>query len=217
MKKKLYSIVCLWSFIIILLCACGKQPDQEIHEPDPVLGDITEMPDSAEASDAVIFQATVTEVFDNSILVKPVDGSLELSSSDQVSIPNKEQLNVQIDDLLEITYNGEILESYPVQLGKVYKIVLIEEAEADGMWDRIPMVRVNGKLYFDTGRESTISRRCGTMDGEITTSVDGTEIPMEDDQSNFGDGFGYQYGADDTIEIYMNEKWIVFEQREESE
>ena len=36
-------------------------------------------------------------------------------------------------------------------------------------------------------------------------------------QSNFESGFGYQYGADDTIEIYMNEKWFVFEYREESE
>ena len=88
---------------------------------------------------------------------------------------------------------------------------------ADAMWDRIPMVRVNGRLYYDTGRESRETGRCGTMDGEITSTVDGTEIPMEDDQSNFGSGFGYQYGKDDTIEIYMNEKWFVFEYREESE
>ena len=89
--------------------------------------------------------------------------------------------------------------------------------EADAMYDRIPMVRVNDKLYYDTGRESTISGRCGNIDGEITSTVDGTEIPTEDNQSNFGSGFGYQYGADDTIEIYMNEKWFIFEYREESE
>jgi hypothetical protein len=94
---------------------------------------------------------------------------------------------------------------------------LPKQEEADAMYDRIPMVRVNDKLYYDTGRESTISGRCGNMDGEITSTVDGTEIPTEDNQSNFGSGFGYQYGADDTIEIYMNEKWFVFEYREESE
>ena len=70
------------------------------------------------------------------------------------------------------------------------------------------MVRIDGKLYYDTGRESIMDARCGTMDGEITSTVDGTEIPTEDNQSNFGSGFGYQYGADDTIEIYMNEKWF---------
>lgn len=92
-----------------------------------------------------------------------------------------------------------------------------EQTGTNRMWDRIPMVRVNGKLYYDTGKESTISGRCGNMDGEITSTVDGTEIPMEDNQSNFGSGFGYQYGADDTIEIYMNNKWFVFEYRGESE
>ncbi|MCI5774644.1 MAG: hypothetical protein MR210_08790 [Erysipelotrichaceae bacterium] len=81
-------------------------------------------------------------------------------------------------------------------------------------WDKIPMVMVNGKLYYDTGIESTIEGRCGLMDGKITSSVDGTETPIEDNQSNFGTGFEYQYGADNTIEIFMNEKWIVFEHRE---
>ena len=75
------------------------------------------------------------------------------------------------------------------------------------------MVMVDGKLYYDTGKESSVDGRCGVMDGEITSTVDGTEIPAEEGQSNFGTGFGYQYGEDDTIEIFMNEKWIVFEHR----
>ena len=91
-----------------------------------------------------------------------------------------------------------------------------EQEEASAMWDRIPMVRVNGKLYYDTGREG-VDSDCGNMDGEITSTVDGSEIPMEDNQSNSGSGFGYQYGADDTIEVYMNEKWFVFEYRGEAE
>lgn len=206
MKKKLYCGVFLCSLISIMLRACGKK------------GNSVEMLDSADPiPETVTFQATVIEATDNSILVKPIDGSLELNSSDEFSIPNKEQLELQTGDLVEIIYNGEILESYPAQLGEIYKITLLEQEEADAMWDRIPMVRVNGKLYYDTGRESTVNGRCGNMDGEITSTVDGTEIPTEDNQSNFGNGFGYQYGADDTIEIYMNEKWFVFEYRGESE
>lgn len=81
-------------------------------------------------------------------------------------------------------------------------------------WDRIPMVMVNDKLYYDTGEESIVEGRCGVMDGKITSSVDASEIPTEDNQSNFGTGFEYRYGDDDTIEIFMNEKWIVFEHRE---
>ena len=43
------------------------------------------------------------------------------------------------------------------------------------------------------------------MDGKIISTVDGSEIPTQNDQSNFGTGFEYQYGSDDTIEIFMNE------------
>ena len=88
-----------------------------------------------------------------------------------------------------------------------------QNAEEENKWDKIPMVMVDGKLYYDTGNESAIDGRCGNMDGEIISTVDGSETPTENDQSNFGTGFGYQYGTEDTIEIFINEKWIVFEHR----
>ena len=67
---------------------------------------------------------------------------------------------------------------------------------------RIPMVMVDGEL---------IEGRCGVMDGEITSTVDGTERPIKDNQSNFGKDIGYQYGTTEgTIEIYQNEKWRIF-------
>lgn len=222
MKKKLYCIVCLCSLVSIMLYACGKKeqgnpirlPDKE----DIISIGVYDGENSADNTPLMItFQASVIEKNNDSIIVKPEDGSLELASADKFYIPNVENLELQIGDLVEISYNGEIMESYPAQLGEVYKITVIEQTGADAMWDRIPMVRVNGKLYYDTGRESTVSERCGNMDGKITSTVDGTEIPTEDNQSNFGSGFGYQYGTNDTIEIYMNEKWFVFECREESE
>ena len=52
----------------------------------------------------------------------------------------------------------------------------------------------DGAMYYDTGRESTVTGRCGVMDGEITSAVDRTEVPSENDQSNFGAGYGYQWG-----------------------
>ena len=76
---------------------------------------------------------------------------------------------------------------------------------------RIPMIMVDGELYMDTGYDSTIEGRCGVMDGEITSTVDGTERPIKDNQSNFGKDIGYQYGTTEgTIEIYQNEKWRIF-------
>ena len=83
--------------------------------------------------------------------------------------------------------------------------------ESTETWDLIPMVMVNGTLYLDTGHESTTEARCGVMDGEITSQVDGSKQPTIDDQSNFGTGYGYQYGATvGTIELFMNGKWWIF-------
>lgn len=83
--------------------------------------------------------------------------------------------------------------------------------------DRIPMVMVDGLLYYDTGKESTLEGRCGMMDGEITSTVNASEIPTKDNQSNFGVGFGYQYGINNSIDIQMEDgTWFVF-QREGTE
>ena len=63
--------------------------------------------------------------------------------------------------------------------------------------DRIPMVMADGAMYYDTGRESTVTGRCGVMDGEITSAVERTEVPSENNQSNFGAGYGYQWGPEE--------------------
>lgn len=83
------------------------------------------------------------------------------------------------------------------------------DAVAEVKWALIPMVMVNGELYLDTGYEST-EPRCGMMDGTITSSVDGSEKPAKDDQSNFGKGYGYQYGTEGTVEICMDGIWRIF-------
>lgn len=90
---------------------------------------------------------------------------------------------------------------------------ILPTMEEKVVYAKIPMVMVDDKLYYDTGKESTIEARCGVMDGEITSCVDVSETPIENNQSNFGSGYGYQYGIDNTIEIFMNEKWYVFEYR----
>lgn len=73
------------------------------------------------------------------------------------------------------------------------------------------MVMVDGKLYYDTEHESDIKGRCGVMDGEITASVASTETPTQNDQSNFGMGYGYQYVDGTGIDVYIDGKWMRFE------
>lgn len=74
------------------------------------------------------------------------------------------------------------------------------------------IIKVREKIYYDTGEESTVGARCGNMDGYINSSVERDEIPSINDQSNFGIGYGYQY-IDDTIEVQIDGKFIVFKQK----
>lgn len=78
------------------------------------------------------FTAKILEVLDGYFLVEPTAGSLELNSADRIEVPmmnmdpSKEPL---VGDFIEISYNGEILESYPAQLNQVYSIRVVEEPE----------------------------------------------------------------------------------------
>lgn len=92
-----------------------------------------------------------------------------------------------------------------------YIKTLVEEQNTKQKFDLIPMLMVKGELYLDTGKESDFNRTCGTMDGEITSTVEPFEKPTKDNQSNFGSGYGYQFVSPNNIDILINEKWIRFE------
>lgn len=72
------------------------------------------------------------------------------------------------------------------------------------------IVKVNGKLYYDTEKESN-ELRCGMMDGKIESNVEFSKTPTQDNQSNFEGNYGYQYGRENTIEVNIDDKWIIFE------
>ena len=40
--------------------------------------------------------------------------------------------------------------------------------------------------------------------------MDATELPTEDNQSNFGTGYGYQLATDTSIEVQIDGEWMVF-------
>ena len=63
-----------------------------------------------------LFIATILEVNENSIIVKPAEGSYESKSSDKIIIKRIDSDNYEIGDKLKITYNGLIEESYPAQI-----------------------------------------------------------------------------------------------------
>ena len=77
-----------------------------------------------------ILQAEILEIFEGYYLVKSVEGSPELGSSDKIEVPMKHldsSLEPQIGDIIEIIHSGEILETYPARLQDVYSIRVIKE------------------------------------------------------------------------------------------
>lgn len=85
-----------------------------------------------------------------------------------------------------------------------------EETE-NAQWDRIPMVMIDGELYLDTGMTQADSETNQASDGKITSEVDASNVPTENNQSNFGTGYEYRLNKEnDTVEIYINGKWCLF-------
>ncbi len=76
--------------------------------------------------------------------------------------------------------------------------------------DLIPMVMADNILYIDTGKESQRKIIGSTIDGEITSQVRPNEKPTKNNQSNFGTGYGYQYGEAGTIELFMDGRGYIF-------
>ena len=159
---------------------------------------------------SVTFQAEILEVHDGYFLVKP-ESSWAINSADKIEVP-MENMNAspepEVGDIIEVSYSGEILETYPARLSKVQSIKVITEAEK---WDLKPMVMIDGVLYLTTGKRNGDLLTSDVIDGEITSEVDGSEKPTQNDQSNFGTGFYYRYGEAGTVELLNDGKWWIYE------
>lgn len=122
MLKK--SITMILLCLSVLLAGCGNA------------GNLDSDSDIQNMEQQVHFQATVLELLEHSILVEPVDGSQELSSSNQISfgkdsIQDKDSQKVikslHVGDVIEIEYDGYIQESYPAGI-TASKIKLVSTA-----------------------------------------------------------------------------------------
>lgn len=82
---------------------------------------------------SVTFQAEILEVHDGYFLVKP-ESSWAINSADRIEVPMENMdpsLEPEVGDIIEISYNGEILETYPARLNEFYSIKVIQEAEVN--------------------------------------------------------------------------------------
>lgn len=80
-----------------------------------------------------------------------------------------------------------------------------EEASAQG----VKMINVGGELFYDTGKDSSLIPRCGTLDGNLKMSVNEFKIPQNDGESNF-ETSGYQSATAITKEVPLEGNWRIF-------
>lgn len=88
------------------------------------------------------------------------------------------------------------------------KLVEVKQEQIKG---NKKIIKVNGTLYYDTGKYSENLPRCGTLDGNITSIVKESEVPTKDGEANFEGARGYQHGTENTIEVPTEEGWLIFE------
>lgn len=196
--KKLISLVLTVVCVLGLVGCNTKSMNYIIANKPSVTGIVEEVHD-----DYIIVYSETAEGYPN--------GS---NWSISLNVENKDSYtDVMVGDEIVFYYDGMAMETDPLQVSTVYAITLKTPADrnVEEKWAMIPMLMVEGVLYLDTGYDNTDIRKCGTFDGEITSTVHGTEKPTKDNESNFGDGYGYQCGVTEgTIEVYMNEKWRIF-------
>ena len=71
-------------------------------------------------------------------------------------------------------------------------------------------VMLEGVIYYDTGTVSGTDAKAAP-DGTITSTVDSDSFPTEDGQSNFGTGYAYRYGSENsTLEVQIDGEWWIF-------
>lgn len=97
-----------------------------------------------------------------------------------------------------------------VKIGSLFinhKLPIDDSREKDAL---TPMIRVDGVLYIYTGRLNTDELMCGTYDDRIASTVNRNEKPDKDNQSNFGTGYGYQCGKNNTMNVFIDGKCYIF-------
>lgn len=79
---------------------------------------------------------------------------------------------------------------------------------------KVRMIKLNDKLYYDTGIELYNTPTCGTPDVIITKRVNEKEEPLLNGESNFGTDIYIQYNGKEILNVNIDSKWIIFSSKE---
>lgn len=140
MRKRI-KIIIITAIISMYATGCSiktdMMPDMSINSSNKISLDETTL------SSEYVFQATVIEN-EAGIIVEPVADSSELNSSDRIYVESKDgnlfdeegheitPSDIEVGDLVEITYDGAIRESYPARISSSNLSIVKKAAKTDG-------------------------------------------------------------------------------------
>lgn len=105
--------------VCLLLGGCAQAAAIDTSTPEPPA--------------PAFFSGTILEIHDGSVLVEPLAEDALRRSADRVSVAtgNLPALELQVGDRVSITYDGNIMESYPAQI-RASDWILLQKASALG-------------------------------------------------------------------------------------
>lgn len=161
MKK--YAII----LFLVFLTACAKTE----NGAPVVSSESADNVDLEVPENSATFQAVVLEANENMLLVEPVEGSPERASSDQICVANEEKLKLAPGDMIEIEYDGNMMESYPAQLGNVYRIGILKETENPDQKGR------EQEVLNQKAQEQEVPDQKGQEQEVLNQKAQGQEVP----------------------------------------
>lgn len=100
-------------------------------------------------TEGYILTGEIQEITDGTMIIKPVEGSVQLEVADIFAIP-MEHMNPspepEVGDVIEVEYDGVIYESYPAKLGEIKQIDVFKVVDKSD--ERIV---IDGVMYYNSG------------------------------------------------------------------
>lgn len=207
MKKILVSLLGL--ILIISMFGCSNKQEITEYNLDTVREQTYEeyLSEQTEETLMSIEGIQIVDITISNIEEQKYSADVSITASEDISDEAIEQIKEYLNNTFEnvtLTING-----------KEISYVEIENNNECAEEEMPRLIRVKNELYYDCAEESTETGRCGMMDGTIEKTVDNESVPMINNMSNFGVGYGYQYGfGENKIEVLIDDKWCIFRKYE---